>query len=206
MSDNYEFSTFDQDGNILKLQFLSDTQGVREKCRLGYAQSYKYYFENNVMTRAQAMELGKQNGILDDSWEEELEKCTQELMQLRIDLDKEKSKKRPPKKKIDALYEQSKKVYKRYQELSQRQSDILGSTCESMAENRELELCVALRCADPEGNLVFKDHEDLVKRSHEAMVQDAIEHMLFWRMRLPYRMKGLFPGEEELVTESGSRQ
>ena len=205
MSDNYKFSTLNQEGEPLELQFLPETRIIREKCKLGYAQAYKYYFEEGAMTRAQAVEIGREKGVLSKEWEDELNTCTQDLILLRAQIDVEKAKKRPPKKKLQDLEDKFGELYRRYQELSTRQSDILGATCENMADNRELELNVALRCADMEGNLLFNgDHETLMKRHHELMVQDAIEHMLFVRMRVPYRMKGLITGEEEQVTESAT--
>jgi hypothetical protein len=65
-----------------------------------------------------------------------------------------------------------------------------------LAENRAIEYAVVLRLVDHNGNLVFKDHEDLVSRYNDPVVAEAVNHMLYLKYGLPYNLEGLHPEDE----------
>ncbi len=84
-----------------------------------------------------------------------------------------------------------------YNRLLDRQSDILQATCESRAENRQIELSIILRTVDKDGTPIFTSLENLHDRINERLVSDVMQHMMCVRASVPYEMIDLLPEQQD---------
>jgi hypothetical protein len=197
MVEDYIFNTRDDEGKLLELHFIPETHRIREDIDLAYAKAFKFYFTNGVMTRAQALDIARENGILDARWEERMTKAMVDLAEASNALDNERSKKRKSRKRLTDLKAKVLVLRTEYNRLVDCQSDIVQATCEARAENRQIEIGIVLRCVDGDGNQVFKDHEDLVQQYGSQLVSDVVQHMVCLRAGVPYEMVEEFPEETE---------
>lgn len=183
---SYQFKSKDEHGKEISLQFLSETQSIREQCELAYAKAFKYYFTNGVMTRAQSLDIARSNGVLDEEWQENMKSVTFKLSDKIKELNDEETKKRPNKVKIEKMKGEVLKLRVKYNRLTDRQNDILQYTCESFAENCQIEMSIVLRTADEDGKCIFKDHKDFLERVGSRTGQDAMQHIICLRAGVPY--------------------
>jgi len=197
MAQEYTFEIPQTDGSRKKYSFGPETLHVQQQCKLAYTQAYAFYFKNGAMTRAQALDIAKVNGVIDDEWQKRVDLI---VMQITMDtgkLTEARSKKRKNKKLIDNLTASLKKSRGIYENLLARHTEIMLPTCENLSENRELELCVVMRLLDEDGVLVFKDHADMVNKYDEPITQITLEHMMYLRSGLPYQLEGLYVEDQK---------
>jgi len=200
MAEGYTFKV-DIDGVEKTFSFGPETLHIQQQCKLAYTQAYAFYFKNGTMTKGQALEIAKQNGVLDDEWQKRVDIAVLEIAKTTSQLTTEKAKKRKNKQKISELVQTIKKLRDSYDALLGRHTGVILPTCENLAENRELELCVVLRLLNEDGSRVFKDHADMVARYDESLTQIALEHMMYMRAGLPFQLNGLY--EEDTVDSKG---
>ena len=197
MTDRYSFKSVDADGKAIDVYFEPETQSIREQLDLAYAKAFKFYFTNGVMTRAQALDIGRKNGVLDEKWEERMGQNMVDLADVTQALQKERDKKRKNKTKISELKDRMRDLRTEYNRLVDCQNDIVQATCEARSENRQIEMSIVLRTTNADGEFLFASHEDLVSRYGERLVSDALQHMVCLRAGIPYEAVDLFDDHAE---------
>jgi len=197
MNKEYAFSVPQKDGTKQHFSFGPETLKIQQQCKLAYTQAYAFYFKNGTMTKSQALEIAKKNGVIDDEWQKRVDLV---VMQIATDtgaLVGLRAKKRKNKKLISETTDRLKKARELYEDLLTRHTEVMLPTCENLAENREIELCVVFRLLNQDGELVYKDHADMVNRYDEPLTQIALEHMMYWRSGLPYQLEGLYVEDQK---------
>ena len=188
----YEFKSKDDSGKEVTVCFLPETQDIRNKCELAYAKAFKYYFTQGAMTRAQALDIARHNGVLDEDWQGRMKNTTLELDAKIKELNAEELKKKKNQKKIQQLKNEVLELRVVHNRLMDRQNDILQCTCESSAENCQIEYSIVLRTVDEDGGQIFKDHEDFLNRIGSRVAQDVMQHMICLRAGVPYELVAEF--------------
>lgn len=197
MTETYTFEVPKKDGSRKSYSFGPETLHIQQECKLAYTQAYAFYFKRGTMTKAQALDIAKKNGVIDDEWQKRVDLI---IMQIATDtgkLNELRSKKRKNKKLIAEISARLKEARGTYEDLLARHTEVMLPTCENLAENRELELCVVLRLLDEDGRLVFKDHADMANRYDEPITQISLEHMMYLRSGLPYQLEGLYVEDQK---------
>jgi len=193
----YEFQATDLDGKTSTYSFGPETLGIQQQCKLAYTQAYAFYFKNGTMTKAQALDIAKKNGVIDDAWQKRVDMVVMQIATQTTKLSEEKAKKRKNKKKIADATAALKELREQYEDLLARHTEVMMPTCENLSENRELELNVVLRLLDEDGQRVYKDHADMANRYDEPLTQIALEHMMYLRAGLPFQLDGLYIEEQK---------
>lgn len=182
----YKFTVNLGDGDQ-EFSFLEETHEIRQNSQLAYNQAFAFYLKNGTLTRGQALDLAKQNGVIDDAWQKRVDLLIMQLANDTALIKKERDYKVPNKAKITSWVKRIKQNRELYSELLQRHTEVLLPTCENLSENREIEYAVAFRLVDVDGARVYKDHTDLVSQYNKPLTALALEHMMYCRAGMEYQ-------------------